>query len=134
MTKQAQRGWLVALALTLVALALGLILFALEEKITFYKTPKEITGTKFLGQYLRIGGFVKKDSVKQRGAVIYFTITDFEEKIHITYEGVLPDLFREEQGVIVQGVLKSKRNLVADKIFAKHDENYRPPNLEEIKK
>jgi cytochrome c-type biogenesis protein CcmE len=133
MTHKTQRGILIAIALVLIGLALFLILSALDEEISFYKTPKEI-GLAQLGASLRVGGFVEKKSVRRQGTTIYFTITDFEKKIKVRYRGIVPDLFREGQGVIAEGKLEAEGQFVADKIFAKHDENYRPPILKDIKK
>lgn len=133
MTRQTQRGVLIAIALILIGIALALILSALDEKISFYKTPKEIN-LEQKGASLRVGGFVEKGSVRRAGTKIYFTITDFEKTIQVRYEGIVPDLFREEQGVIAEGKLGRKGWFIADKIFAKHDENYRPPIIKKIKK
>ncbi len=132
MTRQTQRGLWIGLSLMLIALALALILSALDDKISFYKTPKDILPNE-IGAHLRLGGFVAKGSVKRYGTRIVFTVTDFHKNISVTYEGIVPDLFREGQGVIAEGKLLNEKQFVADKIFAKHDENYRPPTTRGIK-
>ena len=106
-----------------------MILSALNEQVDFYKTPQQIKPAQLIGERLRIGGYVMKDSVRRVDNVIYFTVTDFSKNIEIAYEGILPDLFREGQGIIVEGVLESPHLFRAAMIFAKHDENYRPPDL-----
>ena len=135
MTLRAQRALLITIFVGLIAAAVALIASALSSDITFYKTPKEIAAAHpaLVGTRLRIGGFVERGSVKKRGAQITFSVTDFSQQITISYRGILPDLFREGQGVIAEGVLVNQSLLRADKIFAKHDENYRPPNLPQQK-
>ena len=136
MTLRAQRALLIAICVVLLAAAAALIAVALNSEITFYKTPKDIAAAlaknnTLIGQHLRIGGFVERQSVKRQGTEITFSVTDFSKKISVRYNGILPDLFREGQGVIAEGILIAPDILRADKIFAKHDENYRPPNLPE---
>ena len=136
MTLRAQRALLIAICVVLIAAAIALIAVSLNSEITFYKTPKDIAAAlaknnTLIGQHLRIGGFVERQSVKRQGTEITFSVTDFSKKISVRYNGILPDLFREGQGVIAEGILISPDILRADKIFAKHDENYRPPNLPE---
>ncbi len=134
MTLRAQRALLILIAVALIAAALALIASSLGSDITFYKTPREIAAAlaqnePIIGKNLRIGGFVERGSVRRQGTEITFSVTDFTQRINVSYHGILPDLFREGQGVIAEGLLIDRRTLRADKIFAKHDENYRPPNL-----
>jgi cytochrome c-type biogenesis protein CcmE len=83
-----------------------------------------------INDIVRIGGFVMKESINKIGTNIYnFTITDHKELLYVTYDGVLPDLFREEQGVVVEGKIIKNKHLKAISVFAKHDENYIPASI-----
>ena len=105
-----------------------LILFNTRQNIIFFYTPLELTQSNpSLNSIVRIGAFVKKDSFKKINNNTYeFYITDKVESIRITYKGILPDLFREEQGAVVEGILVEKKFIKADRVYAKHDENYMP--------
>ena len=81
---------------------------------------------------IRIGGLVKDNSVKKEGNIMKFTITDLKNEVIVTYSGIVPNLFSEGKGVIAEGILKDKKYLIAEKILAKHDENYTPPEVMEI--
>jgi cytochrome c-type biogenesis protein CcmE len=113
------------------ALAVGLVLVALRDSIVFFYSPTEVTEKHpTLGQRFRLGGLVEEGSVKRgEGATIRFVITDKKSTLPVTYTGVLPDLFREGQGVVAEGVLEPGGVFKADSVLAKHDENYMPPEV-----
>ena len=102
----------------------------------YFLTPTEISNiqdTK-LNKVYRIGGMVKKDSIKASKDEIKFIVTDFKNEILVSYSGSIPNLFAEGKGVVVEGELKDKKYVIAKKILAKHDENYMPPELKDIMK
>lgn len=115
-------------SLAALGVALWLVLTALEENIVFYRTPAEINAAPpQLHIRLRLGGYVEPGSVAREGTQLNFILTDFQHTINVTYDGIAPDLFREGQGVIVEGAFDDNRLFVADLLLAKHDENYVPP-------
>lgn len=115
-----------------VAVAATLILTALRKNIDLYYTPKQLLATSPLAasQHLRLGGLVKKGSITEskQSLRIHFVVTDYVADIGVIYRGVLPALFREGKGVIVEGRLEGNQ-FIATRVLAKHDENYRPPNI-----
>lgn len=116
----------------IVGLALALILFSLKENISLFYTPSDIFSNRVPYKItVRLGGMVQKNTVKHdsKKLLVTFDITDFSHVIKIHYQGVLPDLFREGQGVVVKGMLISKDNFLATEVLAKHDENYMPPEV-----
>ena len=108
----------------------------LEKNFLYFKTPTEISKMENveIGKNFRVGGMVKKNSVISNQNDIKFIITDFKNEIFVTYTGTVPNLFLEGKGVIAEGALQDKKYFVADKILAKHDENYMPPELKNVKK
>ena len=105
----------------------------LEKNLLYFLTPTEISNiqdTK-LNKVYRIGGMVKKDSIKASKDEIKFIVTDFKNEILVSYSGSIPNLFAEGKGVVVEGELKDKKYVIAKKILAKHDENYMPPEVAE---
>ena len=110
-----------------------LILNSLRNNILYFLTPSEIFSKEEVkkNERMRVGGMVKKDSLKINQREIEFIITDKKNEIIVKYSGAIPNLFVEGKGVIAEGSLKDKNFFVADKILAKHDENYLPPNLKE---
>ncbi len=128
MTRKQQRTALIIGAVTFLGIAVGLILYALRDTIVFFYTPSEVMEKKVEpGTRLRLGGLVEKGSFRQgEGGMIYFAITDTNRTIKVSYKGVLPDLFREGQGVVAEGVLRPDGTFVADTVLAKHDEKYMP--------
>lgn len=122
----------------ILGLVIGLVLYALRQNISLFYTPSEIVQGKVVGtQTLRAGGMVVKQSIRhlKNKHVILFKITDYHAMILVRYQGILPDLFREGQGVVVQGRLIDINNqpvINATTVLAKHDENYRPPELQNI--
>ena len=116
-----------------ISLALFFVLKALNDKIVFFYTPTNISeDAEIIGKNIRVGGLVLENSIKYSndGLSVSFIITDNKNMIDVFYTGILPDLFREKQGVVVEGsFLKSKKTFNAKKVLAKHDENYMPPEV-----
>ena len=108
-----------------------LILKSLEENVVYFFSPSEIYDKPniSLNKKIRIGGLVKEDSIIKDQTSIKFIITDLKKEIIVSYSGSVPNLFSEGKGVIAEGELKDKKYFVADKILAKHDENYMPPEV-----
>ena len=123
-------------ALAVLGLAAGLIMFALRDNIVFFYTPTQLAEKHPApGARLRIGGLVKQGSlVKGESRDVSFVITDNEKELATTYTGLLPDLFREGQGVVADGVLGSDGKFRADSVLAKHDERYMPRDVAEALK
>jgi cytochrome c-type biogenesis protein CcmE len=125
--RRQRRFALIAIALGVLGLAVGLALYALSGSIVFFRTPTEIAqGVVGPGARLRVGGLVKEGSVVRNADRISFIITDTANEVKVTYSGIVPDLFREGQGVVAEGALQADRSLVADSVLAKHDERYMP--------
>jgi cytochrome c-type biogenesis protein CcmE len=115
-------------ALIAVGLVAVLILNALNSSIALYVTPSEVAAGKSpAGQAFRIGGMVKDGSVKRDGLTVNFVITDMVKDISVAYTGILPDLFKEGKGAVIQGRLDPSGKFIASEVLAKHDENYMPP-------
>ncbi len=131
MTRKQRRTALIATCLLVLASAGGLVLYALSDKITYFRTPSDIAEQKVkAGQRFRLGGLVAQGSVKRGGGTqVEFAVTDTLKSQIVTYQGVLPDLFREGQGIVTEGILDPKGVFVADTVLAKHDENYMPPDV-----
>ena len=129
MTPKKKRFYLLFSAFTFFCFIVGTILIVLQDNILFFYTPSEIL-EKDLKQdeKVRLGGLVEENSVARNDTKINFIITDLKKNIEVTYEGILPDLFREGQGVIVKGYLQNNI-FKATEVFAKHDENYMPPEI-----
>ena len=129
MTPKKKRFYLLFSAFTFFCFIVGTILIVLQDNILFFYTPSEIL-EKDLKQdeKVRLGGLVEENSVARNDTKINFTITDLKKTIKVTYEGILPDLFREGQGVIVKGYLQNNI-FEATEVLAKHDENYMPPEI-----
>ena len=114
----------------------GNLLLSLNNNILYFKSPTDIKLAQdiILNQKIRLGGMVKKSSLKIDSKEIKFIITDFKNEILVTYRGTVPNLFTEGKGVVAEGELNDKNYFVADRILAKHDENYMPPELQNIMK
>ena len=136
MTRKGKRLTLIFGALAVLGLAAGLIMFALRDNIVFFYTPTQLAEKHPApGARLRIGGLVKQGSlVKGESRDVSFVITDNEKELATTYTGLLPDLFREGQGVVADGVLGSDGKFRADSVLAKHDERYMPRDVAEALK
>tara|TARA_A100001234_G_scaffold127036_1_gene111503 strand:- start:113 stop:532 length:420 start_codon:yes stop_codon:yes gene_type:complete len=112
------------------SLSIFLILKSLEENVVYFKSPSDVKLIVELDdKKIRVGGMVKKDSIKISNNEVNFVITDFKNEINVTYLGVIPNLFSEEKGVVAEGYLKDRNFFEASKILAKHDENYMPPEV-----
>ena len=110
------------------------ILKSLNQNILYFSTPTEISQRDdvILGEAMRVGGMVKKNSIIVNKKNIQFIVTDFKNEILISYTGTVPNLFAEEKGVVAEGKLKDKKFFIADRILAKHDEEYMPPEIKKI--
>ena len=123
-----KRALLIVAALAVISIAALLILNALNSNIALYVTPSEVAAGKApKGQAFRIGGMVKEGSVNRDGLTVHFVITDMAKDIPVAYTGILPDLFKEGKGAVIQGRIDSKGEFIASEVLAKHDENYMPP-------
>ncbi len=131
MTRKKRRLVLISSALAALALALGLVLVALRDNIVFFYGPSELAEkAPHAGQRLRIGGLVREGSlVHEGGQTVRFSVTDKKQDVEVTYTGLLPDLFREGQGVVAEGTLGQDKVFHADSILAKHDERYMPRDV-----
>ena len=129
--KVKSRIFFLAFLLISVAIVIFLILKSLEENVVYFFSPTEIYNKASISteDRIRIGGMVKANSILKTETSVNFVITDFNEEITVTYNGLVPNLFSEKKGVIAEGVLKDKKYFIADKILAKHDENYMPPEV-----
>ena len=110
------------------------IIKSLNKNILYFSSPTEIQQREDIpfGKAMRVGGMVKKGSITISSKDIQFIVTDFENEILISYSGTVPNLFKEEKGVVAEGKLSDKNFFIADRILAKHDENYMPPEIKEI--
>jgi len=123
-----KRALLIVAALAVIGVAALLILNALNSNIALYVTPSEVAAGKAPnGQAFRIGGMVKEGSLRRDGLTVHFVITDMAKDIPVAYTGILPDLFKEGKGAVIQGRLNPNGEFVASEVLAKHDENYMPP-------
>lgn len=136
--RRKQRLTVVGIIGFLVVSAIGLMLYALNDSIDLFYTPSEIIEGKNgqkpqVGQRLRIGGMVVPGSVKrdQESLAVSFDLIDTGPTVTVTYTGILPDLFREGQGIVATGILTGEKNIKAQEVLAKHDEEYMPPELAE---
>lgn len=123
-----KRAAIIVGALIAIGIAAVLILNALNSNIALYVTPSEVAAGKSpAGQVFRIGGMVKDGSVNRDGLTVHFVITDMVKDIPVAYTGILPDLFKEGKGAVIQGRLNPDGQFIASEVLAKHDENYMPP-------
>ena len=129
------RAFFILLIFLSTALAIFLIIKALEENVVYFKSPTEIKNLPELdSKKIRVGGMVKKSSIKTNDTEINFVITDFKNELLVSFKGSVPNLFEEGKGVVAEGFLKDRSYLKAVKILAKHDENYMPPEVNEALK
>jgi cytochrome c-type biogenesis protein CcmE len=128
MTRKQRRLVLIGSCLAVLAVAVGLVLSAMRDSIVFFNSPTDIVEKNVApGTRLRLGGMVKPGSVKRGDDLrIGFDVTDGAKEVHVAYQGIVPDLFREGQGVVVEGKLEPGGVFRADSVLAKHDENYMP--------
>jgi cytochrome c-type biogenesis protein CcmE len=127
MTRKQRRLTLIGTAVAVLGLALGLVLYAMRDNIVFFHAPADVAakavqpGTRF-----RLGGLVKEGSIKREGQLITFEVADAKHVLPVRYQGILPDLFREGQGVVAEGILEGSGVFRADTVLARHDETYMP--------
>src|SRR5512144_1003056 len=128
MTRKQRRIALIGSALGVLALAVGLVLNAMRDSIVFFNSPTDVVEKQIKpGARIRLGGLVKEGSVARReNMAVSFAVTDGKNTIAVAYQGLLPDLFREGQGVVTEGTLDSSGTFKADSVLAKHDEAYMP--------
>ena len=128
MSRKQRRLSLIGSALAVLAVALALVLFALKDSIVFFNSPTELVEKQIKpGQRVRIGGLVKEGSVARgNNLAVRFEVTDGKSTVGVAYRGLLPDLFREGQGVVAEGALDAEGIFEADSVLAKHDESYMP--------
>ena len=119
-------------SIVIAILTVFLVLKTLEEDVVYFISPTEIKNLPEINsKKIRVGGMVKKDSIKISSNQINFIITDFKSEINVNFSGTVPNLFAEEKGVVAEGFLKDRNYFSATKILAKHDENYMPPEVKE---
>ena len=124
------RALFLFLSIATLILTIFLVLKALEENVVYFLSPTEIKNlNETTTEKIRVGGMVKDQSIKINSDNINFIITDFNNEINVTYSGIVPNLFQEGKGVVAEGILKDKKYFKAEKILAKHDENYIPPEV-----
>jgi cytochrome c-type biogenesis protein CcmE len=131
MTRRQRRLALIGTAGAVLVVAAGLVLYALSDRIVFFSSPSDVTANHVApGSRIRLGGLVVTGSlVKSGDGQVRFAITDGKASIPVSYQGILPDLFREGQGVVAEGVLGEGNSFAADTVLAKHDERYMPPEV-----
>jgi len=131
MTRKQRRATFIGLGIGILGVAVLLVLYALRDTIVFFHTPSEVTAKQIpAGKRIRLGGLVAEGSLKRgEGLTVGFAITDTVKTIPVSYTGILPDLFREGQGVVAEGKLDAAGRFLADGVLAKHDENYMPPEV-----
>ena len=130
------RALFIFLILISLVLTIFLVVKSLEENVVYFKSPTDIKNLNEIknAQKIRVGGMVKKNSIKINDKEIFFVITDFKNELLVNFNGSVPNLFEEGKGVVAEGFLKDKSFLNAEKILAKHDENYMPPEVNEAMK
>ena len=134
--KVKKRASLLAITLLVSVLGIFFILQSLNNNILYFKSPTDIRNNQNINfdKKIRVGGMVKKNSLMIKEEEINFIITDFNNEINISFSGTVPNLFSEEKGVVAEGKLQDKTFFIADRILAKHDENYMPPELKDMMK
>ena len=134
--KVKKRASLLAITLLISVTGIFFILQSLNKNILYFKSPTDIKNNQNINfdKKIRVGGMVKKDSLIIKEEEIKFIITDFNNELNISFTGTVPNLFSEEKGVVAEGKLQDKTFFIADRILAKHDENYMPPELKDMMK
>ena len=134
--KVKKRASLLAISLLVTVIGTFFILQSLNKNILYFKSPTDIKNNQNINfdKRIRIGGMVKKDSLIIKEEEIKFIITDFNNELNISFSGTVPNLLSEEKGVVAEGKLQDKTFFIADRILAKHDENYMPPELKDMMK
>ncbi len=132
MKRRTLRIYYISIILVLLSILLFTFIKTFNDNLLFYRSPSQITNTEFPENYVfRVGGVVLDGSlVKSKNTMnIKFAITDYEKSLDISYTGILPDLFREGQGVVIRGILGKDGVFYAEEVLAKHDETYMPPEV-----
>jgi cytochrome c-type biogenesis protein CcmE len=130
MTRKQRRLVLIGSSLGVLALAAFLILFALKDSIVFFNSPTDVVEKNLKpGTRIRLGGLVQPGTVTRQNLDARFDVTDGKNVIRVSYRGILPDLFREGQGVVAEGIIENQTSFVADAVLAKHDETYMPKEV-----
>ena len=130
MKPKRKRLWLLLGSLAVLGVAVALVLSALSDNLVFFYSPTQVAEKHpGAGQRLRIGGLVEQGSVKKDGQEVRFVVTDLKQTLPVVYRGLLPDLFREGQGVVAEGTLGADGVFTAREVLAKHDEKYMPPEV-----
>ncbi len=134
--KVKKRASLLAVFLSISVIGVIIILSALNKNLLYFNSPTDIKMNQDidLNKKIRVGGMVKKNTLKIKDQEIRFIITDFKNEIKVSFKGTIPNLFAEGKGVVAEGKLQDKKFFIADRILAKHDENYMPPELKNIVK
>ena len=134
--KVKKRVSFLSLLLIFLVIAVFFILKSLTSNILYFKSPTDIQSSQDIisKKKIRVGGMVKKDSININNQEIEFIITDLKNEIFVSYSGTVPNLFLEGKGVVAEGILKDKNFFIADRILAKHDEKYMPPELKDLMK
>ena len=134
--KVKKRASLLAITLLISVIGIFFILQSLNKNILYFKSPTDIKKNQNINfdKKIRVGGMVKKNSLIIKEEEIKFIITDFDNELNISFSGTVPNLFSEEKGVVAEGKLQDKTFFIADRIIAKHDENYMPPELKDMMK
>ncbi len=132
MTRKQRRMTILGSAMAVLVVAVALVLVALNDKIVFFYSPSELEAQNIQpNQTIRLGGLVEDGSIDQQDdGIVAFRVTDFVETVSVTYQGILPALFREGQCTIAEGALQADGSFYAQKVLAKHDENYVPAEVE----
>ena len=126
------RAFFIILVFTSAILITFLVINSLKENVIFFKSPTDINNLNQIeSKKIRVGGMVKKNSIEIENKNLKFVITDFKNEIIVTFSGAVPNLFEEGKGVVAEGYLEDRKYLKAEKILAKHDENYMPPEVKE---
>jgi cytochrome c-type biogenesis protein CcmE len=130
MTPKRRRLWLLVASLGVLGVAAALVLTALNDNLVFFYSPTQVAEKKIAPErHFRLGGLVEPGSLKKAGQEVRFTVTDTHRTVAVLYRGLLPDLFREGQGVVAEGSLGPDGVFIAREVLAKHDENYMPPEV-----
>lgn len=132
MTRKRRRLYLVVAGMAVLGLAASLVLMSFEDSLVFFHSPSDLAEKSMpAGRNFRLGGLVEEGSVVKDGVDIRFRVTDLAETVQVHFRGLVPDLFREGQGVVTEGQLNEEGIFIASNVLAKHDENYMPPEVSE---
>ncbi len=135
MTPRKKRLYLVLGGVAIVGVAVALVLRAFNSNMVFFYTPTQVAANEVpQGRTFRLGGMVREGSVQREGVKVHFVVTDTAKDVPVSYEGILPDLFKEGKGVVAQGQVNARGEFEAKEVLAKHDENYMPPEAAEALK